>query len=309
MNSLKPCFLHKALKYDPATHAKLLKDRLIQEKLDGVGAQVLFGEDSIEIYAMTKASKSGEFSRWTDKLPHLVAEFNDMRSKTGFFGSIQGELMVDYFQAGNPNFGFVTGTLHADDSVARQEKYKIKFVAYEMPTHPGTYIDRYRLLDDLFKEFAFEWISLNPILAVNEFNNVELDDCFARIIARGGEGVVMYEPGCFYKHSAKGCQRNKGILKIKAENEREVLCTEMVEGEGKYVGTLGALICEDGEGRTFHIGSFLADDKERQRLWNTMKVPFIVEMLYFEQTEESYKLPRYKRCRTDKPMSDWNKTD
>jgi hypothetical protein len=117
-----------------------------------------------------------------------------------------------------------------------------------------------------------------------------------------------------YKHSQTACQRNKGLLKIKAENEREVLCVKKIEGNitekgGKFVGTLGSMDCVDSKGKTFNIGSFLITNKERDYIWNNLEEPFLVEMIYFEETEDSYKTPRLKRVRPDKSLADWNKID
>jgi ATP-dependent DNA ligase len=320
-----PIYLQKALKYDEEKHKKLLNGRWIQEKLDGVGAQVIFNREKIEIHAMTTAAKSGEFSNWTHKLPHLVEEFQYLQyygvagSENIFTGIIQGELIADHLEPGNPNFGFVTGTLHADDAVERQSEYKIKFVAYEMPTSILPYHTRYENLQHLFnmcssEGYNFDYISLNPILGVNDKDCNALEYHFNEIVSHGREGVVLYDPHCMYKHSNKTCQRNKGLLKIKSENETEVLCVEMLEGKetdkgGKYQGTLGAMVCKDAEGRTFNIGSFNVNDAERQRIWDTMIPPFLVEMTYFEKTKDSYKLPRFKRIRKDKGIQDWNMVD
>lgn len=319
MTIYKPIYLQKALKYKAKSHANLLKGRWIQEKLDGVGAQILLDEKGVRIFAMSTAEKSKVFTEWTAKLPHLVEEFSLLRiygstTDEPFYGIIQGELYVDYFEPGNPNFGFVTGTLHADDALERQEVYKIKFLAYELPTDPMRYSSRYEILEILFNTCSegygieFKYIGLNPILGVNRTGK-ELETCFNEIVSHGREGVVLYDPNCLYKHSESSCQRNKGLIKIKSETEAEVLCVEMVEGEGKYFGTLGAMICQDAEGRTFHIGSFGVNDVERFEIWSTMTPPFLVEMTYFEQTDKSYKLPRFKRVRLDKSIADWNKVD
>jgi hypothetical protein len=337
-----PECLQKATLYEESKHKKLLPGRWIQKKIDGNGAQVLCNGD-ITIHAMQPAKVSGMFTDWTLKVPHIIKELEVLQNygingwEEPFQGVIQGELYVDYFEPGNPNFGFVTGTLRAEDALERQGLvgnrgiwYPIKFVAYEMPSSQLKYKDRYEHLKNMFENCAkkgitFKYISLNPIMGLVSKSCEEVEICFNEIVSEGGEGLVLYDPNCYYKHDKnnKHCQRNVGLIKMKSENEREVLVVEMHEGDvtekgGKFVGSLGSVTCIDGEGRKFNIGSFSIDNTERQWIWDNLrdKLPFICEMTYFEKTDTankdsigSYKLARYIRTRLDKRIEDWNMVD
>lgn len=306
----KPTFLHKALKYDPVKHKNLLVGRLIEEKLDGVGAQVVINWPDIQIYAMTKAAVSGEFSNFTRKLPHIIDEIDLANIYNGIY---QGELIADHLEDNNDNFGFVTGTLHADDALERQIVNKIKLVLYEVPSSTEPYYKRHDYLDRVFNINAFpyplKYVSVNPILGINDENNTILEDRFQEIMDRNGEGIVLYDPNCLYKHSDKACQRNKGLIKIKAADEKEVLCIEKIEGKGKFQGSLGAIICQDNDGRTFHCGSFSIDDSQRQYIYDNVEPPFVCEITYYRITDTSYKLPRLTRYRPDKDVDSWNRCD
>lgn len=308
-NIYKPIFLHKALKYDPVKHKNLLTGRLIEEKLDGVGSQVVINGLDIQIYAMTKAAVSGEFSNFTDKLPHIVDELRLASLDNGIY---QGELIANHFKDNNDNFGFVTGTLHADNALDRQVENKIKLVLYEVPSSIEPYYKRHEYLDTVFNINAFpyplKYVSVNPIIGINDENDVVLEQRFQEIIDRAGEGVVLYDKNCLYKHSDKTCQRNKGLIKIKAADEKEVLCVEKIEGKGKFQGSLGAIICKDNEGRTFHCGSFSIDDSQRQYIYDNVETPFVCEITYYRITDSSYKLPRLTRYRPDKDMDSWNRS-
>ena len=303
----EPIYLHKALKYKPDKHLNLLAGRWIQLKIDGIGTQIVFNDGDVQIYAMSKAAVSGVFTNFTSKLPHLIEELKQFE----FEGILQGELIADYIPEGSDPVGYVTGILHADNGIERQKDNKLKLILYEVPSHKGSYKLRYETLLKLFANAPYpDYIRWNPILTINDRANKKLDECFAKIINDNLEGVVLYDPTCLYKHSKTACQRNKGLIKIKAENETEVLCVEMIEGkEGKFKGTLGSMECVDRFGKQFHIGSFNITDEERNRIWNELETPFLVEMYYFMETDESYKLTRYKRARPDKNIEEWNKLD
>lgn len=302
MIEYEPLWLQKATKLDLKKHAKDLPGRWLQTKLDGVGGQAVFNSH-VKMYGMSKAKVSGEFSNFTSKVPHIVDELASL----DFEGILQGEILATHLPTCAENAHCVTGTLHADNGWERQDDWKLSYVVYDIPTHMGTYADRYAALQDLIEDGMFDYISLNPILGVNENNSWET--IFNKVVAEGGEGIILYDPCARYKHAKPGSknQRNRGVIKVKAEDEREVLCVELIEGEGKYSGTLGAMICEDGEGRRFNIGSFNITDAERQEIWDNMKVPFVVEMIYYMRTEDSYKLPRLTRIRLDKDIDSWNK--
>ena len=77
------------------------------------------------------------------------------------------------------------------------------------------------------------------------------------------------------------------------------------EGTGKYVGMLGALIC-DYKDNVVRVGSGLTD-KQRKEIWqNRFKyLDTIVEISYFEETKDStgkksLRFPTFKDFRPDK---------
>lgn len=53
-------------------------------------------------------------------------------------------------------------------------------------------------------------------------------------------------------------KRNNGILKIKSFKHSDIRCTEIIEGDGKYKGTLGLIKC-DYKGHELGVGSGFTD--------------------------------------------------
>ena len=101
-------------------------------------------------------------------------------------------------------------------------------------------------------------------------------------------------------------KRSKDLLKVKKMQTCDIKCTGIEEGEGKYAGTLGKIIC-DYKGYTLRVGSGFTDE-QRDLYWNDPSLieNQLVEIQYFEEskdkkTEElSLRFPVFKGVRTDK---------
>jgi len=299
----KPFYAQKAKKIDLTKNTNL-EGWWITNKFDGVGS-ITTCNDIAQMYSISKAKVSGEFTNFSTKVPHLIEELNSLN----YQGYLHGEIISDNFKTNEENFGYVTGTLHADDAVERQEKSgKLKYVIYDMPSHAGTYEERYCALSDLFKNKSnLKYVSLMPILGVN--HNDSWVSIFNSIVENGDEGCVLYNKENKYRMSDTSNLRNGGVVKCKASSEIEVLAIEKIEGQGKFKGTLGAIKCIDAEGRTFNCGSFNIDDSQRDYIWNNVEVPCVVEIIYYQRTKDSYKLPRLTRYRPDKDINSWNRSD
>jgi len=97
-------------------------------------------------------------------------------------------------------------------------------------------------------------------------------------------------------------KRGKRLLKVKTFLDEEAVIVGAVEGTGKLVGKLGALICKTKAGVTFEIGSGF-DDKQREEIWfdwqqtqnpprhSYRKMPRIVTFKYQELTDDG--VPRF----------------
>ena len=86
----------------------------------------------------------------------------------------------------------------------------------------------------------------------------------------------------------------------------DIKCIAVEEGEGKYAGTLGKIVC-DYKGFTLRVGSGFTDE-QRNLYWNNQSeiVNQIVEIQYFEESKDkktgdlSLRFPVFKRVRDDK---------
>lgn len=87
-------------------------------------------------------------------------------------------------------------------------------------------------------------------------------------------------------------KRSKTLLKIKTFEDDEAKVIGAVEGTGKYLGMLGALVCQHKNGKTFEIGSGF-NDAQRARFWNRRRdlVDMTVSFKFFELTDDG--IPRF----------------
>lgn len=75
-----------------------------------------------------------------------------------------------------------------------------------------------------------------------------------QMIAKGWEGLILN------KDMKWKNERNNGILKVKSFNHADILCTDIIEGEGKYTGMLGLIKC-DYKGYELGVGSGFTDEQ------------------------------------------------
>ena len=118
---------------------------------------------------------------------------------------------------------------------------------------------------------------------------------------RGGEGLVLhmqpfqpYQPG----------KRNASIIKIKKGLSVDLKCIDVFEGEGKYAGTLGGIVCSYN-GKPIRVSGMT--DAERKAWWedNTLIIGKIVQIdAMGESAKGVLREPRFKGIRFDKEEPD-----
>lgn len=118
----------------------------------------------------------------------------------------------------------------------------------------------------------------------------------ARIHAEGGEGVIVKPLQHLYER-----KRSHSWLKVKAFETHDLVITDMFEGEGKYAGKMGGVIC-DFDGVEVRVGGGWSD-ADREIMWNDQSsyIGRMIEVGAHEQTPDgSLRHPRFMRFRDDK---------
>lgn len=91
-------------------------------------------------------------------------------------------------------------------------------------------------------------------------------------------------------------KKGKALLKVKTFQDAEAEILGVIEGEGKYVGMLGALHCRLPSGKEFDMGSGISDE-QRVIFWSIFKYPTstvkpkFVTIKFFELTDDG--IPRF----------------
>lgn len=103
------------------------------------------------------------------------------------------------------------------------------------------------------------------------------------------EGIIVKQPDAPYE-----CKRGYHWMKIKSRATVDIPVIGCEEGTGKYVGMLGAVIC-DLEGKEVRVGTGFSD-KERQSLWlDHTQAGSIVETTSWEEELDCYVPSEYER--------------
>lgn len=113
------------------------------------------------------------------------------------------------------------------------------------------------------------------------------------MIALGWEGVMLVEPSSLYNIG----KRVNHSIKLKERPTADLMCIDIIEGEGKYEGMIGSLVLIDSASRLVSVGSGLSDS-DRCNLPSDY-IGKVIEIQY-EQILDTYIQPTFVSIRDDK---------
>jgi ATP-dependent DNA ligase len=115
------------------------------------------------------------------------------------------------------------------------------------------------------------------------------------LVKLGWEGCMCVNPKSLYQPG----KRVNYSIKLKYRKTADLRCINIEEGEGKYVGLIGALILVDSMGRTCNVGSGLTDaDRSKDTSYFINRV---IEIEY-EQIIDTYIQPTFVCVREEKEI-------
>ena len=167
------------------------------------------------------------------------------------------------------------------------------------------YSERWALLNWAIDNAEPTKIALVENHVVNSFE--EAYAIFMKYLAAGFEGIILKTFAGIWEN-----KRSKNQLKFKNELTADLRIKSMVEGEGKYVGMLGAVECESSDGVIqVRVGSGF-DDDQRKEFWEEDITGMIAEIKYNERIsnkkgEQSLFLPIFTFLRRDKTVANSSK--
>lgn len=268
---------------------KLIGDVLIENKYDGVRCIAIVQNNTAILY-----SRNGKVF---PNFPHIEAALSKPEFNNIVF---DGEIMSENFQA-------LMKQVYRKSDVQTEDAYLAVFDVLDLAEFNAgkggnTTIERKQILDSL--------IAGGSCIRKVDFTRVNLDteegqELFKRMnksaIKEGFEGLMVKPVGSIYE-----CKRSASWLKIKPIIEVTLTVIDIEEGQGKFEGTTGALVCEgveDGDLIGVNVGSGLTDEM-RESIWNNMNgvIGQLVEIradaiTQAENGEYSLRFPRFKTFR------------
>ena len=290
-----PCML--ASQYEQKLIDKIVWPAFVQLKLDGMRFNAVVRDGKVEF-----KSRNG---KTIDLLGNLEEEFAQM---AGFNDCVfDGELIVVDAEGNILNRQTGNGILNkalkgtisaAEAAMVRATVWDyipyMYFVSGECPT---PYRARFAQLVDLPEK-----VSLVPNFVVENIEEAQAK--FKEYYDQGEEGIILKDI-----HAPWEDKRSKALIKFKGELECDLKVVGFEEGTGKYVGKLGALICESEDGiiKT-KVGSGF-NDEDRETIKAEDVVGKVVAIKYnsrirSKHEDESLFLPIFVEIREDKDQAD-----
>lgn len=173
----------------------------------------------------------------------------------------------------------INGAIAVNRSEPCEDTYMVEYHIFDIVSYNLTFEERF------FEQLKSKMGLFTPDIKVRMVETVctnyqsDMEDFYAVQVKKGYEGIMYRLGNCPYtlpKQPATLVQYNGNrkylsdkknrvwhMLKRKDWQDHEFVCYGVTEGEGKYVGTTGALMCKTPDGKAFGVGSGLTDhDRE-----------------------------------------------
>ena len=245
-------------------------------------------------------------------LQHIIDDIEKLPNHENFF--FNGELMRKNTDniSDDQNFQIGTGIINSEN----EDKSCIYFNIYEvLPieefekgesklTYKNRRHDVLNPLSIAIYRAGLENISVMPIIYEGT-DKSKIKELLKEFDSKGFEGLMLN------KDTKWKNKRNNGILKVKSFKHADILCKDVVEGDGKYKGTLGLIKC-DYKGYELGVGSGFTDE-QRDYYWNNKEeiIGKIVQIKYKCETKNkqgslSVQFPIFEIVRNDKNEVSYN---
>jgi DNA ligase 1 len=137
-------------------------------------------------------------------------------------------------------------------STDTQRWREVRFMAFDLPAHPGPFSERIGRLRTVVAAARSPHLSMIPQQRFG--TTAALDAELARVVAAGGEGLMLHRRDALYRAG-----RSEDLLKYKPHEDAEAQVIAHLPGKGKYEGMMGALQVRTPDGRSFRIGTGFTD--------------------------------------------------
>ena len=203
---------------------------------------------------------------------------------------LDGEITLGHFQDLMRTLGKKTDGIE----LSKDAIYNI----FDIQMTTKTFEERLKALDGI--QHKIDELGLTHVKVIKgEYleNEEELLRYYGKQLDAGQEGAMVKTLNGMYEY-----KRTYAWQKMKPEHTEDLEIVGIDEGKGKYVGQLGAFICQLDNGDTVNVGSGLKDE-ERIELWPRRDelIGKLIEVKFQEKTKDgSMRFPIFMRFREDK---------
>ena len=296
-----PCMLCSAS--DEKLISKFEFPAMVQLKMDGMRFNAIVKNGKVEYRSRNGKEIHG--------IKHLDQDFIVLSGSKNYV--FDGELVVNDKgiildrQTGN---GILNKAVKG--TISDLESHKIRATVWDVIDYEDftvgysgvPYRERFERIASSLRSDAVHLVEHQMVESITEAREV-----FDSYLAQGEEGIILKNGNAVWEN-----KRVKHQLKFKGELECDLQIVDVQEGTGKYVGMLGAIVCQsgsdDGKTVTVSVGSGFSDD-HRINLWNIRNelLGKIVALKYNsriknKQGGDSLFLPIFLEIREDKTDAD-----
>lgn len=310
VNAVWPNFIHEypcmlASAYDQKLIDKVKFPAYVQLKLDGMRFNAIVRNGAVEF--RSRNGKEIQIADPTFALPFIyMAAGQDVVFDGELLVKQDGQILDR--KTGN---GILNKAVKGTQSKAEGELVcatlwdMIPFTAFEVGVDKTKYEQRFKLLSSAVMHASDSRVDLVATKTVNDIDEARV--LFEQYLSAGQEGIILKTKDMIWEN-----KRSKSQIKFKGELECDLKVVDWVEGTGKNVGRLGALVLESADGLIqVGLGTGFSDaDRDsitRADVGRIVAVKYNARITDKRKGVDSLFLPVFIEFRDDKSVADSSK--
>jgi len=134
---------------------------------------------------------------------------------------------------------------------------EVRYVVFDAPNQEKGFEARMEFVREALQTAQPPYALAHDHMRCQGLNHLRKE--LARLEALGGEGLMLRRPGSRYESG-----RSATLLKVKTFHDAEARVLKHLEGSGRHIGRLGALLVELPNGTTFSVGTGFSDAEREE---------------------------------------------
>lgn len=160
--------------------------------------------------------------------------------------ALDGELWM-----GRHSFDRLSGAVRRNVPVDTEWR-EVRYMVFDLPGAAGSFAERSTRLVALLESSTVDW--LRPVAQFRLADSAGLQAQLKRTVADGGEGLMLHRAQAHWQPG-----RSADLRKLKLVPDEDAKVVGHIDGKGKHVGRMGALLLETPEGKRFALGTGFTD--------------------------------------------------